>query len=366
MSKSNTWCRTCLESESRAKITSNSCPDSGSVSAELPPFIPFQTGPRLERIPDDVLLEIVSHLPTIDNRRDGMYDTHPVYDLMPARTPTLRALSQTSRFSRSRCLALAWQRTEFFGPNIWRRDMSFHEAIGKGTYSSIHVLKACPYLLPLIRSTVSVTLKSHQKAKIPEFAACLATLPNLDTIEVIFTGWDMEMQAVVNNAFRGERIPSVRRISIPSSMHEIIRGCPNLEEVTCVVGDGSKIIQSLVAGKCHQVRILKGISAPLTQLVNLVPNLTHASVVLKSDMTPLTSFPFLDTIEILVSYHVRVDLPLSEFLALDIKKAREILKRNKSQAQKTVVLTKTNNHWDYRTYEFDIGRAYMTRETIKV
>ncbi|KAF8129187.1 hypothetical protein EV363DRAFT_1134803, partial [Boletus edulis] len=201
----------------------------------------------------------------------------------------------------------------------------------------------------------------YQKAKIiPEFAACLATSPNLDTIEVIYAEW--EMQTDVKNAFRCKRFPSVQRISLPSFAHEIIRGCRNLEEVTCVDGGGSKIVQTLVEGKCHQVRILKGISAPLTQLVNLVPNLTHASVVPKVNepfsvsltslhsRTSLTSFPFLDTIEILVNYYVRW---FSEFAALDIK-VREILKGNKSQAQKTVVLTKSNNCWDYRAYEYDI------------
>ncbi|KAF8432408.1 hypothetical protein L210DRAFT_3558364 [Boletus edulis BED1] len=268
-------------------VTKSPSPDSESdsvVSAQPPSFISFQTGPSLERIPDDVLLEIVSHLPTylptIDNRRDRMFDTYPVYGIrstMPARTPTLRALSQTSRLLRSRCLALAWQRTEFLGPNIWRLDVSFDsEAIGKGTYGSIHVLKACPYLLPLIR-TVSVILTTYRKAEIiPAFAACLATLPNLNTIHFVHIEW--RMPTVIRNAFRGKRFPSVRRISLPSSAHEIIKRCPNLEEVTCVDGDGSKIVQSLVEAKCHQVRILKGITTPLTRLVDLVPNLTHASV----------------------------------------------------------------------------------------
>ncbi|KAF8126501.1 hypothetical protein EV363DRAFT_1347687 [Boletus edulis] len=351
-------------------VTKSPSPDSesDSVVSAQPPFISFQTGPSLERIPDDVLLEIVSHLPTylptIDNRRDRI-DTHPVYDIrstMHARTPTLCALSQTSRLLRSRCLALAWQRTAFWG--FGRLDASFDEGIGKGTYVSIHVLKACPYLLPFIR-TVSVILTTYQKAEIiPAFAACLATLPNLNTIQVVHIEW--RMQTVIRNAFRGKRFPSVRRISLPSSAHEIIKRCLNLEEVTCVDGDGSKIVQSLVEAKCHQVRILKGITTPLTRLVDLVPNLTHASVAKGSYMTPLAGFPFLDTIEILIDYHSKVDLPLSEFATLDIKKAREILKGNKSQAEKTVVLTKSNNLWDYRTYEFDIGRAYMTRETVKV
>ncbi|KAF8120242.1 hypothetical protein EV363DRAFT_1374196, partial [Boletus edulis] len=160
---------------------------------------------------------------------------------------------------------------------------------------------------------------------IPAFAACLATLPNLYTIQVVHI--ERRILTVIRNAFRGSLLPA--------SAHEIIKRCPNLEEVTCVDEDGSKIVQSLVEAKCHQVRILKGITTPLTRLVDLVPNLTHASVAKGSDMTPLAGFPFLDTIEILIDYHSKVDLPLSEFATLDIKKAREILKGNKSQAEKT-------------------------------
>ncbi|KAF8431458.1 hypothetical protein L210DRAFT_3560404 [Boletus edulis BED1] len=216
-------------------------------------------------------------MPTIDNRRDRMFDTHPVYGIRSTRTPTLRALSQTSGLLRSRCLALAWQRTEFLGPNFWRLDVSLDEAIGKGTYGSIHVLKACPYLLPLIRSDgVRHSDNVPNGEIIPAFAACLATLPNLNTIQVVHI--ERRILTVIRNAFRGKRFPSVRRISLPASAHEIIKRCPNLEEVTCVDEDGSKIVQSLVEAKCHQVRILKGITTPLTRLVDLVPNLTHASV----------------------------------------------------------------------------------------
>ncbi|KAF8437488.1 hypothetical protein L210DRAFT_3545794 [Boletus edulis BED1] len=353
-------------------VTKSPSPDSGSdgvVSAQPTSFIPFQTGPSLERIPDDVLLEVVSYLPihltTFNNRPILIHPMYVIRCTTPARTPILRALSQTSRLLRSRCLPLAWQRTAFWGPNFRRLDSSFDESIGKRTYSSIHVLKACPYLLPLIR-TVSVMLTTYQKAEIiPAFAACLATLPNLNTIQVVNMEWGI--QTALKNAFRGKRFPSVRKISLPSPAHEIIKMCPNLEEVTCVDEHGGcKIVQSLVAAKCHQVRMLKGITTPLTRLVDLVPNLTHASVAKGSDMTPLTGFPFLDTIEILIDYHIQVDLPLSEFAALDIKKARDILKGNKSKAEKTVVLTKSNNLWNYRSYEFDSVQRYMTRETVKV
>ncbi|KAF8437490.1 hypothetical protein L210DRAFT_946818 [Boletus edulis BED1] len=336
-------------------------------SAQL--FIPFQTRPSLECIPDDVMLEILSQLPTLGDCPSHISFQEHLIPVIPSRmlvrTPTLRALSQTSRLLRSRCLAMAWRRIELCGADLQKPDV--YDTISRATETAIRVLKACPYLLPLIQ-TVSFIPTSYQKAEIiPAFAACLATLPNLDTIQVIHVCSEDRIKTVIKNAFRGKRFPSVRRIFLPSSMHAIIKSCRNVEEVACVAGDGGKIIQSLAEGKCYRVRILKGICAPLTPLANLAPNLTHASVPMESDMTPLTSFPFLDTVEILINHlNAKKRRPLSQVAALDIEKAREILKGNRSQANKAVVLTKLNSIQGYRAYEFDVAEAYMTREIIKV
>lgn len=73
------------------------------------------------------------------------------------------------------------------------------------------------------------------------------------------------MTTPIKNGFEGKRFPSVRRIFLPSTAHEIVKSCPNVEEVVCTKGSGSTIVRSLVKGKCHRVRILKGISAPLAR-----------------------------------------------------------------------------------------------------
>jgi len=352
--------------DSTSTVSKSPSPEDNVVSAQPPSFIPFHTGPSLERIPDDVLLEVVSYLPTFDDSRRAWHPKYVISSAMLARTRTLRALSKTSKLLRSRCLAIAWQNVKLCGIDLGKQRLCSDMVIGEVTEAGIRVLNACPYLLPFIQ-TVSVILGTYRQAKIiPELAGCLATIPNLDTIQVIFVDSGSRMQTVIKDAFRGKQFPSVRRITLPSSACEIIRRCPNVEEVTCVDGGGGQIVQSLVVGECRQVRILRGIHAPLTRLADLLPNLTHASVTLKSDMTPLTNFPFLDTIEILINCYTRVDLPLSEFAALDIKKAREILMGNKSQAEKTVVLMKSNKSWDYRAYQFDVGQTYTTIEVVKV
>ena len=77
-----------------------------------------------------------------------------------------------------------------------------------------------------------------------------------------------QMTTAVKNGFEGKRFPSVRRISLPCSAHEIIKSCPNVEEVICTEGNGSTIIGSIIKGNCQQVRILKGISAPITRTLH--------------------------------------------------------------------------------------------------
>ncbi|KAF8437510.1 hypothetical protein L210DRAFT_861205 [Boletus edulis BED1] len=201
---------------------------------------------------DDVMLEILSHLPTLGDCPSHISFQEHLIPVMPStmlvRTPTLRALSQASRLLRSRCLAMAWRRIELCGADLQKPDV--YDTISRATETAIRVLKACPYLLPLIQ-TVSFIPTSYQKAEIiPAFAACLATLPNLDTIQVIHVCSEDRIKTVIKNAFRGKRFPSVRRIFLPSSMHAIIKSCRNVEEVACVAGDGGKIIQSLAEGKC--------------------------------------------------------------------------------------------------------------------
>ncbi|KAI9570820.1 hypothetical protein HD554DRAFT_2312642 [Boletus coccyginus] len=337
-------------------------PDLSGMPAQPQLFIHFHTGPSLDRIPDDVLHEILSHLPTLDDRHvllGRQSFPHVVSSAKLVRTPTLRALSQTSRLLRSRCLGMAWRNVELCGVNVSKSRALFHSVIGEATMACVRVLKTCPHLLPLIRTVFVVLTFYNFWEIIPAFAACLATLPNLTVIQVIHA--HSRLTTVIKDAFEGKRFPSVRRITLPGYAHEIIKSCPNLEEVMCTDGDGSTIIGSLVKGHCTQVRVLKGISPHLTRL-KLLPNLTHIGVDQGGDMTPLISFPLLDTIEILVHSTSRKGRPLSKLAARDVKLARKILKKNKTKAEKTVLLTKLDDVWDHARSEFDPDKGYMDEE----
>ena len=50
-----------------SKVTSEGADPVGSVSTPLQLSIPFQTKPSLDCIPDDVLHEILFHLPALSN-----------------------------------------------------------------------------------------------------------------------------------------------------------------------------------------------------------------------------------------------------------------------------------------------------------
>ena len=85
-------------------------------------------------------------------------------------------------------------------------------------------------------------------------------------------------------------------------------------------------------------------------------------------MKPFTSFPLLDTIEIDTYYSLEQNVPLCELAASEIKEASKILKQNKSQAEKTVIVAKWNDLTVQNPFkcEFDVDEGYMIREAIKV
>lgn len=143
-------------------------PSSNGAAATPKHCIPFQTGPSLERIPDDILHEILSYLPTIEDRHA---------ELVLVRTPILRVLSRTSPLLRSRCLALAWQNVTFSGAKIPKGDIVFFKAIGDTIKIVIRVLKASPHLLPLVqfvyRTEEWFLTSDHRLEKYPSFCRAI-------------------------------------------------------------------------------------------------------------------------------------------------------------------------------------------------
>lgn len=65
------------------------------------------------------------------------------------------------------------------------------------------------------------------------------------------------MTTKLKKAFEGAVIPSIRTVVLPTTAHHILGSCPNVEDVTCNVGDGSQILGTIVS-KCRKVERISG------------------------------------------------------------------------------------------------------------
>jgi hypothetical protein len=235
-------------------------------------------------LPSELLLEIVSHFPTI--LIDEIIANPRILPVAyRERFASLRALSQTCRELREVCLPLAWERLEACTTADNRQSMFFKEVGNNlerkcnGLMQSTHLLPhvrcviateiqsvgvILTFWLPILIRIVTVSLTRYQTSTIlPAFANCLAVLPNLHTIQVVHA--HSQMTTAIKTAFEGHTFPSVRTIIVPSCAHEILRRCPGVEDLTCNEDDGSKLIGALASAKCGNLKTLRGISPNKTQ-----------------------------------------------------------------------------------------------------
>lgn len=103
---------------------------------------------------------------------------------------------------------------------------------------------------------MSVTVTRYRMDIIlPAFASCLQSLPNLHTLELCHV--HQEMTTKLKKAFEGVMIPSIRTVVLPTIAHHILRSCPNVEDITCTVGDGSQLLGT-IASRCPRVERISG------------------------------------------------------------------------------------------------------------
>jgi hypothetical protein len=117
---------------------------------------------------------------------------------------------------------------------------------------------------PVSHSVMSVTITRYRMDMIlPAFANCLRSLPNIHTLELCHV--NQEMTTRLKEAFDGVTMPSIRTIVMPAIAHHILRSCPNVEDVTCTVGDGSQILGT-IASNCPRVERISGTRPSRTML----------------------------------------------------------------------------------------------------
>ncbi|KAH7905693.1 hypothetical protein BJ138DRAFT_735342 [Hygrophoropsis aurantiaca] len=343
-----------------------------TASSHMVATLLFEVGPTLDRIPDDMLFEIISYFPDITQEHVlfGHYREPPAIPLATReRINVLRKLSQTNQLLRTRCFPLAWTRFEVCAADA--QTATFFRILGEAMKRQTAWFANAPHLLPLVRN-VTVGLTRYQAADIiPAFARCLSSMPNVQTIEVVHA--HSQMTTALKNAFEGRRFPSVRTAIVPSCAHEILRCCPLVEEVTCNEDTGSTVIGAIIKGNCTRVRSLLGTNAPLKRLVKFLPNLRAISV--KEDMDviqSLSQFPNLEVIEVNFNQSSGHRPPPSETepLAGQVEKtveaARAVLKGNKSTAEKLVRLRLVKRFVESVYTSADGVPARVTLEVIKV
>ena len=105
---------------------------------------------------------------------------------------------------------------------------------------------------------MSVTVSRYRMDTIlPAFVNCLQSLPSLHALELCHV--HQEMTTKLKLAFEGTKMPSIRTIVLPTIAHHILRSCPNVEDVTCNVGDGSQILGT-IATSCPKVERISGMT----------------------------------------------------------------------------------------------------------
>lgn len=243
------------------------------------------------KLPDETFLDILSYFPVI-NFRYKIAGQHRIWgaNVLPGeyveRLDVLRAITQTCRMLRQKFLSWLWERVEAcVVPNF----SAWYIYVGNVLESKCHILLKNPsltthvrsveYLFPLfcsilrnvVDSVMSVTISRYRMDTIlPAFVDCVKSLPNLHTLELCHVHhW---MTTKLRSAFEGTVVPSIRTVVLPTIAHHLLASCPNVEDVTCNVGDGSQILGT-IASKCPKVTRISGTSPSQVMLKRLLaPN----------------------------------------------------------------------------------------------
>jgi len=235
------------------------------------------------KLPDETFLEILSYFPVI-TLRYRITDLRDVWgpSVLPGvyadRLDVLRAITQTCRTFRRKFLSWLWERVEAC---VVPTACAWYIYVGNALESKCHILLKNPLLASHVRSVnihfvshpispvildsvMSVTVTRYRMDEIlPAFANCLQSLPNLHTLELRHVNQEMTMK--IKKAFEGVTIPSIRTVVLPTVAHNILRSCPNVEDVICIVGDSSQILGT-IASKCPKVERISHTSSSSTAL----------------------------------------------------------------------------------------------------
>ncbi|KIJ48934.1 hypothetical protein M422DRAFT_777788 [Sphaerobolus stellatus SS14] len=252
----NTFCTACEQGG----------PSANSPSIPTPSSL-YSNNPILLTLPTETILSILSHIPDLDLPIGSKCGHHPFYNpaveaLGYVRQDAHRALSQTCRAVRTFFLPLLWENFDVYTKRegtVWYKRVS--RQLEKGS-----LFLADPenkVIASYIRTVRVVLIHCSTQTVLPAFVDCLSSLPNVHTLHILYAHSEMTTQ--LKNAFEGSTFPSIRKITLPSCAHNILRCCPNVTFVKCVEEDGSKLIGAITKS-CKKVEALERIE-PNTNVV---------------------------------------------------------------------------------------------------
>lgn len=186
----------------------------------------------------------------------------PLTEEFWTRTRALLALGATCRTVRKVVLAGAWKHYAIcrvkYEIMAETKLLSRCGILLENPHLAVFVRYNSPFLriynfltsIPMIRRTLVVDFMGASEEATKLFVECLATLPNLHTLE-IFSMQEHELVQAFATALEERKPPlqQVRTLVLPPTAHWLLRYCPNVEDLTCcAMRPNNSFVESLMAG----------------------------------------------------------------------------------------------------------------------
>ncbi|KIJ30056.1 hypothetical protein M422DRAFT_268408 [Sphaerobolus stellatus SS14] len=249
---------------------------------------PIYVGPPLIlKLPKEIIEEIISYFPDINLALEDKGDIYPFYDASKvkwaseyAREDALRALSQTCHALRKNFLPLLWYHFDVYRRTGGSRTMGdtarWHKQVAKALVRRSLFL-ANPknqMIASYVHSCRVVLIFCSPSTVLPEFANCLASLPNLHSLEILH--FDARLGPNLKVGLKNTEFLSIKKIVLPSSGYSILGCCPNAISVTCtrVEEGGSELdLIDTVIECCPKVEVLELIEPDKTTIESIAQNI---------------------------------------------------------------------------------------------
>ncbi|CAA7265304.1 unnamed protein product [Cyclocybe aegerita] len=339
----------------------------------------------LPALPDEIYLEIVSHLPSMPiptlNRCSLEDESHR------DRHQTLLALTQTCRHLRRVFLRHLWQRIEVYDcmqTSKGHLAMTYPRLLpGRPPVNLAHkghavelirqletvIMREPSFSLYVSILNVSV-LEYSAKTVLEELARCIALLPNLHTVQLSFT-LNFDSYQFLDELFGKYNYPQVRNACLSDTASQFLLACPNVCSVNAFMSenwDGS-IGDIFLPPSLEILCTIPFQQDAISNIVKQLPNLCEVTLdptllLLGFDqLKPLSTLQHLHTIRLALNVHPPrryfMRLPGHRILykpgrditetAQWVEWAKNILARTPPQDSKRVILV--DKHGQEETYQ---------------